>query len=191
MFFIIARALAVALTLALGTASATPQSQEDATSTELLRLLPYLNDDKLELPETVGQSTSCSIRLLTSALLYRRNPDKYRNDFFAALVIDDYAERAAGSHNYVEPDAIAATIDSSMAAPGGITDNRIQAVIGFCALRDKNLWVSTEKLGRISLARAVRGMAMSALLAGTDENSLAIANAVDAHTAASHGSPEP
>ena len=191
MSFISVGALAVASILAFGTAAAAPQAQGEATTSELHKLLPYLNDDKLYLPEAPNLSSSCSSRLLTSALLYRRNPDKHRNDFFAALVIVDYAERASGKYNYVEPDAIAATIDSSMALPDGFTDDRIKAVTGFCSLKDRNLWVATEKMGRISLARVVRGMALSALLAGTDEDSLAIANAIDAHTSASHSSPQP
>jgi hypothetical protein len=190
MTFIITRTLITALIFVAGTATATqPQSDEDTISSELAELLPYLNNDKLDLPETVGQSSSCSVHLLVSALLYRRNPDKHRNDFFAALVVDDYADRAAGKYNYVNPDAIASTIDSSMAVPDGITDNRVKAVIGFCTLRDKNLWIDTQKAGRISLARAVRGMALSLLLVGTDEDSLAIANAIDAHTAANHSPP--
>jgi len=71
-----------------------------------------------------------------------------------------------------------------MAAPAGITDDRVEAVIGFCALKDKNLWVATQRAGRVSLARVVRGLALSSLLKGTDEDPLAIANAIDAHTAA-------
>ena len=191
MSFIFARVLAVVLTITAGIVWAHPNPQEDASSTELLALLPYLNDEKLALPETLRQSRSCSTHLIISALLYRRDPNEYRNEFFASLVIDDYAERDAGRYNYIEPDAIAATVDSSMVVPGGITDNRIRTVVGFCALKDKNLWVATEKLGRISLARVVRGMAMSALLAGTNEDSLAIANAVDAHTASGRKFPEP
>ena len=182
--FNITGALITALLLGSGTNPAEPQQRADTAAIELTRLLPYLDNDVRALPDDAGQYSSCSVRLLASALRYRRNPDKHRNDFFAPLVIDDYADRAAGKYNYVNPDQIASTIDSAMAAPVGITDDRVKAVIGFCALKDENLWVATQKAGRISLARVVRGLALSSLLKGTDEDPLAIANAIDAHTAA-------
>jgi len=182
--FNIASTLITALLLGSGPASAEPKQQTNAAPAELTRLLPYLDNDARALPEDAGQSSSCSARLLASALGYRRNPDKHRNDFFGELVIDDYADRAAGKYNYVSPDNIASTIDTAMAAPAGITDDRVKAVIGFCALKDKNLWVATQRAGRVSLARVVRGLALSSLLKGTDEDPLAIANAIDAHTAA-------
>jgi len=189
--FIIPRTFITALALCTGAAVAVqPPSQTEDALIELAALQPFLHDDKLDMPETTLQSGSCSVRLLSNALHYRRNPDKYRNAFFAALVIDDYADRAAGRYDYINPDEIASTIDSAMSAPDEITDNRTKAVIGFCALKDKNLWVNTEKAGRISLARVVRGIAVSSLLEGTDEDALAITNAIDAHTASGHGPPE-
>lgn len=189
MSLIIARTLIMAFVLGAGMpATAQSQLQEDNTAAELIELLPYLNDERLDLPTTAGQSSSCSVRLLATALLYRRNSGKYRNSFFATLVIDDYVGRAAGRYNYVALDEVASIIDSAVSAPDGITDDRVKAVIGFCTLKDKNLWVAPENAGRISLARVVRGMALSSLLEGTDEDPLAIANAIDAHTAASHGS---
>lgn len=179
---------ALALVAVVAIAAPPPPETDDVTS-ELVALQPFLDNDELDLPMNTARSSACSVRLLSSALRYRRNPNKYRNDFFSTLVIDDYVDRAAGKYNYVNPDAIAATLDSAMAAPDRITDNRTKAVIGFCTLKDKNLWVVTRKSGRISLARIVRGLAVSSLLEGTDENPLAITNAIDAHTAASHGSP--
>lgn len=184
----IAGTLTAALLLGLGAAYAEPQDQAD-TAAELATLLPYLDNDSRALPENADQSRSCSVRLLASALRYRRNPDKHRNDFFGALVIDDYADRGVGNYNYVEPDDIAATVNAAMGTPAGIADDRVKAVIGFCALKDKNLWILTQKAGRVSLARVVRGIALSSLLKGTDEDPLAIANAIDAHTAASQGIP--
>jgi hypothetical protein len=189
MSFNITATLITALLLASGPTPAEPQQQADTAPAVLAKLLPYLDNDARALPEDAGQSGSCSVRLLASALGYRRNPDKHRNDFFGALVIDDYADRAAGNYNYVAPDDIASTIDTAMVAPAGIADDRVKAVIGFCTLKDKNLWVVTQKAGRISLARVVRGIALSSLLKGTDEDPLAIANAIDAHTAAAQRPP--
>ncbi len=69
-----------------------------------------------------------------------------------------------------------------------MTDKRFQSVIGFCAFKDENLWVDSPK-GRVSLARVMRGLTLSTLLAGTDEDPLAIAAAIDEYTAASHSAP--
>ena len=187
--FSIMHTLITALVLSTGATAVAQQPRTEDVTAELVSLQRFLDNDELDLPDATESSSSCSVRLLSSALHYRRNPDKYRNEFFAALVIDDYADRAAGKYNFVNPDEIASTIDSAMTAPVGITDNRTKAVIGFCALKDKNLWVATETAGRISLARVVRGIAVSSLLEGTDENAEAITNAIDAHTASSHSSP--
>jgi len=118
------------------------------------------------------------------ALLYRQEPDKYRNAFFEQLVVSDYPQRSARQYNYVDPDQIARTIDAATALLPGMTDRRLAAAVGFCSLKEKNLWVATEKAGRLSLARILRGMALTSLLQGTDEDPLAIANAIDSHTAA-------
>ena len=72
-------------------------------------------------------------------------------------------------------------------APDGVTDERVRRVVGFCALRDRNLWVSTETQPRISLERMLRGAALVSLLEGTDEDALAIANAIDAQASARPG----
>jgi hypothetical protein len=169
-------------------AASAGQESKTSEAVDLLALQAILTGEASELPDTT-RSSSCGAKLVSLALHYRQEPDKYRNDLFAALVIDDYVDRAAGKYNYVNPDEIATTVDSAMATPNGITDNRIKAAVGFCVLRDKNLWVVTRKDGRISLARVVRDMALSSLLEGTDEDALAIVNAIDAHTAASHSSP--
>lgn len=136
--------------------------------------------------EPLSKSGSCSVKLISLALLYRAEPDKYRNDFFSSLVVDDYADRKYGKYDYVDPGKIEQTINIATIAPIGVTDQRIKAAIGFCALKDKNLWVVTKKAGRISLARMLRGAAVSSLLTGTDEDVFAITSAIDAHTAESH-----
>lgn len=180
---------AATLSLLVGLAVPTGPESKTGDAAELMAIQAVLKDEASDLPRAANQSSSCSVRLLSLALRYRRDPDKYRNDFFSTLVVDDYTDRAAGKYNFVDPDEIAATIDSAMAVPDGITENRIKAAVGFCALKDKNLWVSTKNAGRISLARLVRGMAVSSLLEGTDEDPLAITNAIDAQTA-TRGSPE-
>ncbi|MGY3265498.1 hypothetical protein [Lysobacter sp. HA35] len=154
------------------------QSNEEA---ELRALLPYV--EGLTPPPQVPRQ-SCAARVVAYALLYRAEPNKYRNDFFGELVVNDYAQRSAGQYTLVEPDRIATTVDSASALPGNITEPHLSAAAGFCALKDKNLWVFTRKAGRISLARVLRGMALTSLLEGTDEDPLAIASAIDAHTAA-------
>ena len=108
----------------------------------------------------------------------------------AELVIDDYAERLEGNYNIIGPDDVASTIGAATSAPEGITDQRIHMVIGYCALKDKNLWVQTQEAGRISLARFLRAAVLSSLLNGTDEDALAIVNAIDAHTASRYPSPK-
>ncbi len=155
-------------------------------SIELQRLAPYLDNDALALPGHTERSNSCSVRLLAGALGYRRDPDRFRNEFFESLVIDDYADRAAGKYNYVKPDEVPSIMQSAMTVPAGISDDRIKAIAGFCSIKGKNLWVETEKAGRISLARMIRGVVLSSVLEGTDEDPLAIANAIDARTSAAH-----
>ena len=172
------RILLIAVALSISFSALAQSSSEEI---ELRELAPYLENPDLAPPDT--PRNSCSARLVGYALLYRQHPNKYRNAFFAELVIDDYADRAAGKYNYVDPDEIADTIDSASIAPGGIDDRRISAAVGFCALKSRNLWVATRDAGKISLARVLRGIALSSLLEGTDEDALAIANAIDTLTA--------
>lgn len=156
-----------------------PAPSAEQATTQLLALQPFVGKDE-GLPPPAGlHSADCSVRLLTAALHYRREPDKYRNAFFAALVIDDYGDRASGRYTMVDAGEAAAALESAMIAPDGITHESVRRVIGFCALRDKNLWVATKTQPRISLARMIRGAALVSLLEGTDEDALAIANAVD------------
>lgn len=182
---------AVMALLLAGTGSDAAAAQAPSVApSELERLLPYLDDDTLALPEEAWEFESCGARVLAAALGYRRDPHRFRNDFFRLLAVDDYAERAAGKYDFVQPDDVAATMQSAMAVPAGIADRRIEAVAGFCALRDRNLWVETKASGRVSLSRMIRGVALSLLLKGTDEDPLAIANAIDADASAAHRSPE-
>jgi hypothetical protein len=160
--------------------------QSPSEEAELRELAPYLNDLDLAVPDV--PRSSCSARLIGYALLYRQQPAKYRNAFFAELAIDDYAERADGKYNYIDPDEIASTIDAASVAPGGIDDRRVLAAAGFCALKTGNLWVATRGSGNVSIARILRGIALSLLLEGTDEDASAIANAIDAMTAGQSGS---
>lgn len=156
-----------------------PEPSAEQATAQLLALQPFVGKDE-RLPPAAGlESNDCSVRLLATALYYRREPDKYRNAFFAALVIDDYGDRAKGRYDMVGQNEAAAALESAMVAPAGITDESVRRVVGFCALRDKNLWVATKTQPRISLARMMRGAALVSLLEGTGEDALAIANAVD------------
>ena len=170
--------LAAVLSISLPTLAQSPSEE-----VELRELAPYLNDLDLVVPDV--PRNSCSARLIGYALLYRQQPDRYRNAFFAELVIDDYADRAAGKYNYIDPDEIASVIDAASVAPAGIDDRRISAAVGFCALKTENLWVATQRAGSVSVARILRGIALSSLLDGTNEDASAIANAIDASTAES------
>lgn len=173
------------LSFAIGSSfAANPESTDEAS--DLLKLQSVLDNANANQLEPLSKSGSCSVKLISLALLYRIEPDKYRNDFFSSIVVDDYADRKNGKYNYVDPEQIEQTIGTATAAPTGVTDQRIKSVIGFCAIKDKNLWVTTKKAGRISLARFLRGAAVSSLLTGTDEDVLEITNAIDAHTAESH-----
>lgn len=178
------RAAVVACLWAPSFADAEPPTDTDASS--YAALLPYFDNARSEPPRELAESESCGVRFLATALLYRHDPDRYRNDFFEQLVIDDYADRAQNNYNIVEPTDIARVIDQATIAPEAATDPRVEAVIGFCNLKEKNLWVFTEKAGRISLARVIRGAALNAVLEGTNGDTLAIANAIDAHTAGKH-----
>jgi hypothetical protein len=164
-----------------------PEPSAGQATAQLLALQSFVGKDELEPPTAGLDSSDCSVRLLSAALHYRREPERYRSAFFAALVIDDYEDRAKGRYNMVAVGEAAALLESAMVAPDGATDERVRRVVGFCALRDRNLWVSTETQPRISLARMVRGAALVSLLEGTDEDALAIANAIDAHTSAGTG----
>ena len=157
-----------------------PEPSAEQATAQLLALQPFVGKDELEPPAAGLDSTDCSVRLLSTALHYRREPDRYRNAFFAALVIDDYDDRMKGRYNMVGASEAAAVLESAMVAPEGVTEESVRRVVGFCALRDRNLWASTETQPRISLARMLRGAALVSLLEGTDEDALAIANAVDA-----------
>jgi hypothetical protein len=170
--------------------AAQSEPQSDAVVAELLALQARLDDDIAEVSTSALTSDACAVRVLSSALHYRRDPGRYRNAMFAELVIDDYAERLEGNCNIIGPDDVASTIGAAASAPEGITDQRIHMVIGYCALKDKNLWVQTQEAGRISLARFLRAAVLSSLLNGTDEDALAIVNAIDAHTASRYPSPK-
>ena len=170
---------------------AAPAGENDSGEAvaQLLDLQALIDNDAGEVSETLLESDACAVRVLSGLLLYRRDPDRYRNTLFAELVIDDYADRSSGKYNDISVDEAVSTMQSASSAPEEITDKRIQMVIGFCALKDKNLWMMARDGGRLSLARFFRGAALSSLLKGTDEDPLAITSAIDAHTASRHLSP--
>ena len=168
-----------------------PTTDSGGAATQLLGLQSLIENDDLKVSETLLESDSCAVRVLSGVLLYRRDPDRYRNALFAELVIDDYAERSAGKYNDIGKDEALAVMDTAAAAAEGISDQRVQMVLGFCALKDKNLWMKAPDGSRLSLARFFRGAALASLLKGTDEDTLAITSAIDAHTARSHAAPIP
>lgn len=131
----------------------------------------------------VSSRDSCPVKTAKLAALYRYQPDKYRNAFFEMLVIDDYADRDKGIYNFVGGDQVGEIVGEAIKNFGQPDDARFELVIAYCALRDRNLWVNTEKRGRLSLARFMRSAFLAALLKGTSEDPLAIANAIDRHTA--------
>ncbi len=185
-----ALALAAARLASGAAARAEPARHADPVASDLKRLAPLFDRDVARLPEDVAlrKPDACPTRLAVAALQYRGDPDAFRNAFFAMLVIDDYEDRADGIYNMMSPSEAASAINDAAAKHPDVTDKRFQSLIGFCAFRDENLWVDSPK-GRVSLARVMRGLALSALLAGTDEDPLASAGAIAAYTAASHRAP--
>ncbi len=163
----------------------------DDSAVQLRRLQALIDNDNKDVPATLLESRACAVRVLSGVLLYRRDPDRYRNALFAELVIDDYAERSAGTYNEIGTDEAASAMDAASVAPEGITDQRVRMVIGFCALKGRNLWMKARDGSRLSLARFFRGAALASLLKGTDEDTVAITSAIDAHTASRHASPTP
>lgn len=168
-----------------------PESLEGEAVAQLLTLQSLIDNDAAPVSDALLGSDACAVRLLSGVLLYRRDPDRYRNALFAELVVDDYAERSAGKYNDIGVDEVVSVMDAAASVPQGITDQRIQMVAGFCALKDKNLWTRTGDGNRLSLARFLRGAALSSLLKGTDEDTVAITRAIDAHTASRHDSVAP
>ncbi len=159
----------------------------DLVAADLRQLAPFFDRaaGRLPGPLELHQPAACPTRLAYTALQYRREPDRFRNMFFALLVIDDYDERADGIYNMMSPPEAAAAINDATAEHPDVTDKRFQALLGFCAFQNENVWVDSPK-GRISLARVMRGAALASLLAGTGEDPLLIAAAVDSYTAAGH-----
>lgn len=169
--------------------SPAPTTDSGSAAAQLLDLQSLIDNDSLKVPDTLLKSDACAVRVLSGILLYRRYPDTYRNALFAELIIDDYAERSAGRYNDVDKDEAMAAMDTATVAPEGVSDQRVQMVLGFCALKDKNLWMKAPDGSRLSLARFFRGAALASLLKGTDEDAVAITSAIDAHTARSHAPP--
>jgi hypothetical protein len=173
-------------------AAATPPADDSSrVASDLVQLgALFESTNRTPLEQIVlAAPESCPTRFALTALQYRTNPDAYRNTFFEQLVIDDYAQRAKGLYNIVSPTDVEVAVDRAEAEYPGIADRRWQLVVAFCSLKDKNLWVESPT-GRISAARVIRGAALHAVLQGTDENPLEIANAVDAHTARHQTAPE-
>lgn len=146
-------------------------------------LSPYFDVQKSPSGLSVSSRDSCPVKIVKLAVLYKHRPEQYRNDFFGMLVIDDYADRDKGIYNFVDGDQVGPLAGESVKKFGKPADARFEPVIAYCSFRDKNLWVNTAQRGRISLARFMRGVFLSALLKNTSEDPLAIANAVDRHTA--------
>lgn len=176
--------------LAVASPSA-PVAFEGETVAQLLTLQALIGNDTDPVSEGWLESDACAVRLLSGVLLYRREPNKYRNALFAELVVDDYAERSAGKYNDIDVEEAVSVMDAASSVPREITDQRIRMVAGFCALKDKNLWTTAGNGSRLSLARFFRGAALSSLLKGTDEDTVAITSAIDAHTASRHDSVAP
>lgn len=176
--------IAAALLLApLAAAAADDSSQIASDLVQLAALFEGTVTTPIE-KLVLAAPESCPTRFAVAALRYRANRDPHRNAFFEQLVIDDYAERAKGRYNVVSAGDVRAAVGAALAGYSTVAE-RLQPIVAFCSLQEKNLWVSTQQ-GRISIARMMRGAALYAVLADTDENPLEIANAVDARAASRH-----
>lgn len=149
----------------------------------LNRLSPYFDGQKSPNDLAVSEQDSCPVKLTKLAALYRFRPDQYRNAFFEMLVIDDYAARDNGNYHFVAGDQVGAIVGESIRDFGKPDDKRFALGVAYCALRDKNLWLDSTDRGRLSLARFMRSAFLAAILKNTDEDPLAIVNAIDRRTA--------
>lgn len=129
---------------------------------------------------------ACAVELATVALLYRNDPDTWRNRFFGLLAIDDYQARARKEYNLIGGEDVAQVVNDALAVVPGVTDERMRFVVGFCEMKRTQPFVMTRKAGMIAMSRVMRGMMLVDLLIGTDEDGRAMANAIDAHTASLH-----
>ena len=172
-------------------AATSPADDSSRVASDLAQLGALFESSNRTLPEQIvlAAPESCPTRFTLAALQYRADPDAYRNAFFEQLVIDDYAQRAKGLYNIVSATDVGIAVDRALAKYPGVSDRRLQLVVVFCSLKDKNLWVESST-GRASAARVIRGAALHAVLQGTDEDPLEIANAVDEQTARRQTAPE-
>jgi hypothetical protein len=129
---------------------------------------------------------ACAVELATVALLYRNDPDQWRNRFFDLLVIDDYVARSRKQYNLVGIEDVAGLVDDARGAMSGVTDERMKSVVAFCELKRSQPFIMTRKAGMVALSRVARGIMLADLLQGVDEDALGIANAIDAHTRSLH-----
>lgn len=127
----------------------------------------------------------CAVELASVALLYRNDPDRWRNRFFELLVIDDYLARSRKQYNLIGGEDVAQVVDSAFAANPGVV-GRMRSTVAFCQIRRTQPFVMTRKAGMIALSRVVRAMMMGDLLEGVEQDTLQIANAMDRHTASKY-----
>jgi hypothetical protein len=177
-----------AVTTQSGVVADTGASDSAAIAQRLNALAPMFQVPPPPVPETLlpKSGDACAVELATVALLYRNDPDQWRNRFFDLLVIDDYVARSRKQYNLVGIEDVAGLIDNASAAIPGVTDERMRSVVAFCELKRSQPFVMTRKAGMVALSRVARGMMLADLLQGVDEDGLGIANAIDAHTRSLH-----
>jgi hypothetical protein len=171
----------------IGVASAA--AQDSAATAERLEALAHLfRVPAPSLPEALmpHAGDACAIELVSVAVLYRNDPDKWRNRFFGLLVIDDYVARSKKQYNLVGSEQIRDIVNDAFGANPGVTDERMKSAVAFCEIMRTQPFVMTREAGMVALSRVVRGIMLGELLEGVDEDALGIANAIDAHTYSLH-----
>ena len=147
------------------------------------RLVGKDNDaDMLSYLKTKIDSSNEVVAAIAATALYVHDQKAYKDQFFDAMAVNDYAERKKGNYNMVPLGVMQQLLHAiDQRAKGDKDDERIIILIDFMDLKTKNMWI--DMMGeKTSLARFLRGLYLRDCLKSTGIDTEKLANQIDKHT---------
>lgn len=127
---------------------------------------------------TIARSSNRpEVQALTTALLYRADPARYREALSSQFAIHDYASRAKGQTVDISQAGFVSRIKQIEQAYPSLHPS-VTLLVSFVHLRDANLWFP-QGSQRISVSRFLRGAFLAQAFKGSSHDAVSVANELD------------
>lgn len=122
------------------------------------------------------------IRCLSAALLYKHGDPDSEKTVLDSFAVNDYAQRIKGIYNMIREGEMEPILKGFDSGAAGLKDRRLDLLVGFTIMKEKNKWFKDNSGQLISLARVLRGAFFAAVFKDTGIDPVKIALKIDKET---------